>query len=175
MEGSMTKLIAAGLLSVLAVAVYAAVAVPEQASVAPAPNGIPMPEGYKDWRMLASSCRSDNNTMRVILGNDVAVEAARAEETNPWPDGAVLAKLVWKQVAHPKWETAAVPGDFVHVEFMIKDSERYPATGGWGFARWLGLDQKPFGEDERFVQTCFGCHLPVADNDYVFTKPAVLP
>ena len=171
----MKKLVAAGVLVAVAVGLCAAVGTQKQAAVAPAPNGIQIPEGFQDWRMVASSCRSDNNTMRVILGNDAAVEAARAGQTNPWPDGAVLAKLVWKQVPHPKWETAAVPGDFVHVEFMIKDTARYPETGGWGFARWVGLEKKPFGEDASFVQTCFGCHLPMADNDYVFTSPAVLP
>jgi hypothetical protein len=160
---------------VLAAALSGADVAREEARVAPAPNGIQLPEGYRDWRMLASSCRSDNNTMRVILGNDVAVAAARAGETNPWPDGAVLAKLVWKQSAHPRWDAAAVPGEFVHAEFMVKDAAQYAATGGWGFARWLGLEQKPFGEDATFVQTCFSCHTPMADNDYVFTSPAVLP
>ncbi len=141
----------------------------------PAPNGITLPEGYKNWRMIASSQRTDNNTMRVILGNDKAVEAARAGTTNPWPDGAILAKLVWKNKTLDKWAQAIVPGDFVHAEFMVKDAKKYEATGGWGFARWLGKDQKPYGKDANFVQECFGCHQPVKDRDWVFTEPAALP
>ena len=108
---------------------------------APAPNGIELPEGYKDWRVIASSHREDNNTLRVILGNDAAIEAARAGSTNPWPDGAILGKLVWKDASHAAWPKATVPGEFVHAEFMIKDSKAYPDTGGWGYARWKGLDQ----------------------------------
>ncbi|MEZ5541031.1 MAG: cytochrome P460 family protein [Pseudomonadota bacterium] len=142
---------------------------------APAPNGISLPEGYRDWRVLGVSHRTDNNTLRVILGNDTAVAAARAGQTRPWPDGAILGKLVWKDVTHPAWEKATVPGDFVHAEFMVKDAARYAATGGWGFARWTGLDQAPYGKDAGFVQECFGCHTPVQENDYVFTHPAVLP
>ena len=141
----------------------------------PAPNGITLPEGYKNWRMIASSQRTDNNTMRVILGNDKAVEAARAGKINPWPDGAILAKLVWKNKTLDKWAQAIVPGDFVHAEFMVKDAKKYEATGGWGFARWLGKDQKPYGKDANFVQECFGCHQPVKDRDWVFTEPAALP
>ena len=68
-----------------------------------------------------------------------------------------------------------MPGEFVHAEFMVKDADKYRETGGWGFARWKGLDQKPFGNDAGFVQECFGCHTPVRDNDYVFTHPAALP
>lgn len=145
------------------------------AAVEPAPNGIELPEGYRDWRVIASSHRSDNNTLRVILGNDTAIEAARAGKTNPWPDGAILAKLVWKDATHEHWPAATVPGDFVHAEFMIKDAARHKDTGGWGFARWLGKQQAPYGKDSQFAQECFSCHTPVKDNDYVFTAPAPLP
>jgi Cytochrome P460 len=141
----------------------------------PAPNGISLPENYRDWRVIASSQRLDNNTLRVILGNDIAVEAARSSNTLPWPDGTILAKLVWKDATLEAWEKAIVPGEFVHAEFMFKDSQRWPDTGGWGFARWVGMDQQPYGKDAAFVQECFGCHTPVKESDYVFTKPAPIP
>lgn len=143
--------------------------------VAKTPDGIELPTGYQDWRLIGSSQRSDNNTLRVILGNDIAVKAAREGRTNPWPDGAILGKLVWKDAVHPHWPTATVPGDFVHAEFMIKDAKKYTRTGGWGFARWLGLEQKPYGKNADVAQECFACHTPVKDQDYVFTHPATLP
>ncbi len=62
----------------------------------PAPNGIPYPTGWQNWKVIAVSHREDNHTLRVILGNDKAVEAARKGQTNPWPDGAALGKVVWK-------------------------------------------------------------------------------
>jgi hypothetical protein len=144
-------------------------------TVPPAPNGIDLPQDYRDWRVIASSHRLDNNTLRVILGNEIAIEAARNGNTLPWPDGAILGKLVWKDATLEAWQKAVVPGEFVHAEFMFKDSKRWPATGGWGFARWKGMDQQPYGKDATFVQECFGCHTPVKDNDYVFTKPAPIP
>jgi hypothetical protein len=171
----MSRLLGVSLLVAVVATLSIAADVTDAPAVAPAPNGIELPEGYRDWRVLAVSCRSDNNTIRAILGNDTAIAAARLGEILPWPDGTILAKLVWKQVAHEHWATAHVPGEFVHAEFMVKDSKRYPDTGGWGFARWLGTDQVPFGEDAGFVQTCFGCHVPVAETDYVFTRPAALP
>lgn len=144
-------------------------------AVAPAPNGLDIPEGYRDWRIIAPSHRTDNNTLRVIVGNEKAVSAAREGRTNPWPDGAILGKIVWKDAAHEAWPAATVPGSFVHAEFMVKDHTRYRDTGGWGFARWVGPEQKPYGQGPEFVQECFGCHLPVKNSDYVFTRPAVIP
>ncbi len=154
---------------------YTGYAAAEQSEIPPVANGIHLPGNYKDWRVISSSHREDNHTLRVILGNDDAIKAAREGKTNPWPDGAILGKLVWKDTAHPQWEKATVPGKFVHAEFMVKDAKKYSATGGWGFARWTGLDQKPYGNDASFVQECFSCHAPVKDNDWVFTHPSVMP
>ncbi|MCP5306085.1 MAG: cytochrome P460 family protein [Chromatiaceae bacterium] len=145
------------------------------ADVAPAPNGIEIPAGYKDWRAIGVSHRTDNQTLRLILGNDTAIAAARAGQTRPWPDGAILAKIVLKDAAHSHWPAATVPGRFVHAEFMLKDSAKYASTGGWGYARWIGEQQTPYGSDANFAQECHGCHTPMQDNDFVFTEPVPLP
>ena len=143
--------------------------------IPPSPNGIEFPEDYKDWRLVSSSHRLDNSTLRVIVGNDKAIEAVRSNNINPWPDGAILGKMVWKETTLPSWGKAIVPGEFVHVEFMKKDSNKYPSTGGWGFARWKGMELKPYGQNESFVFECFGCHTPVKESDYVFTHTSTMP
>ncbi len=145
------------------------------AEVKPSPNGIAFPKGYQNWRVISMSHRTDNNTVRIIVGNKTAVDAARAGKTNPWPDGTVLGKVVWKQAEATHWKKAVVPGRFVHAEFMFKDSKKYAATYGWGWARWKGMEQKPYGRDASVAGECIACHTPVKGNDWVFTKPAVLP
>jgi hypothetical protein len=139
----------------------------------PAPShGISYPTGWQNWGTIAASHRTDNNTLRLILGNDVAVKAARSGKTNPWPDGAILGKVVWKDTQLENWKAATAPGNFVHAEFMFKDARKYAKTYGWGWARWLGVEQKPFDEG---TQVCTSCHTPVKDRDWVFTDPAVFP
>lgn len=140
--------------------------------VAPAPNGIAFPADYTNWRVIGSSQRIDNKTLRVILGNEIAVKAARSGHTNPWPKGAMLGKVVWKEGTHAHWPTAIVPKQFVHAEFMLKDAARFKTTGGWGFARWVGQDLKPYGKHAGFAKECISCHTPVKDQDFVFTRPA---
>ena len=143
--------------------------------VSPAPNGIAFPQDYRDWRVISISHRTDNNTMRVILGNDAAIKAARNGKTNPWPDGAVLGKVVWKQTAKDNWPTAIAPKEFVHAEFMFKDTKKWASTGGWGYARWKGAGLAPYGKDASFAQECVVCHTPVKQRDWVFTDPASMP
>lgn len=139
-----------------------------------APNGIPLVEGYRGWQVIAPSYREDKGHIRVIVGNDTAVNAMK-NGTRPFPDGTVLAKVAWTAAKHPKFPVATVPDTFVQVEFMVKDAKKYGTTGGWGFARFVGDSLTPYGKDAGFVQECFGCHLPVKGNDYVFTGLAPVP
>jgi hypothetical protein len=131
-------------------------------------NGIALFEGYDRWQVIAPSARPDKEQLRLILGNDLAVKSLQAG-TRPFVDGAVLAKVAWTSKRQPRFPQALVPDKFVQVEFMVKDSAKYKATGGWGFARFVGPDLQPYGKDPGFVQECFGCHMPMGDNDYVFT------
>ncbi len=139
-----------------------------------APNGIGFYPDYLSWKVIAPSYREDKGHIRIITGNDTAVAAMRAGK-NPLPDGSVLAKVAWKAEKHPSFPVATEPGAFVQVEFMVKDSIKYKATGGWGFARFVGNELKPYGKDASFVGECFGCHIPVASNDYLYTKIVKTP
>jgi hypothetical protein len=141
----------------------------------PAPNGVTFPADYKNWRVLSTSHRTDKNSLRVILGNDIAMQAARSGPQAAWPDGTILAKVAWKEAVHEKWPAAIVPGELTHVEFMVKDSRKFTATGGWGYGRWLGRELSPYGADAGFAKECFDCHTAVKDTDYVFTRPPALP
>ena len=142
---------------------------------APSPNGVTRPEGYRDWSLIGVAQRTEGGTVRGILGNEVAIKAAREGGTKPWPDGAVLAKIVWKQAALKAFPASAVPGELVHTEFMVKDSAKFASTGGWGFGRWVGEKQEPYGKDANFAQECFGCHGAAKATDWVFTRPVKLP
>ena len=86
-------------------------------------HGLSYPSGCQNWSTIAVSHRTDNETVRVILGNEVAKKAARSGQTNPWPDGAVLGKVVWKDTLLANWKAATAPGKLVHAEFMFKGSK----------------------------------------------------
>jgi hypothetical protein len=139
------------------------------------PNGIPFPADYPDWRVISVSHRTDHHSMRAILGNDIAIAAAREDNINPWPDGAALAKVVWKEGPEEDWASAIAPKEFIHVEFMFKDTEKWAETGGWGYARWVGEELVPYGKSTSFTQECVACHTPVKDRDWVYTTPALMP
>ena len=138
--------------------------------IKPAPNGLTFQAGYKDWTAISSTERIDNGTMRIIVGNDVAVNAIKANQTNPWPDGTIFAKLIWTQVADSSRDVHA--GEFKQVDFMTKNSDKYSQTDGWGYSRWLmGAQLTPYGENALFTTGCVNCHQSMKKQDYVFTTP----
>jgi hypothetical protein len=140
--------------------------------------GIKIPPGYRDWRLVSVAHEEGNlNDIRAILGNDTAIRAYR-EGKLPFPDGTIIARIAWSYV--PSEENNKVFGrtqSFVpgpapdwYLQFMVKDSKRYAATGGWGFAQFNN-DGKP-SADEAKLKTCFPCHEPVKGRDFVFTRYA---
>lgn len=137
--------------------------------VAPAPNGIAFLPQYKNWKAISSTERFDNHSIRQILGNDIAIKAIAEHHINPWPDGTAFAKVAWLEQVDKKGVTH--PGPFYQVEFMIRDTKKYAATLGWGWARWRGTNLQPYGKDETFTSECVGCHKPLANTNYVFTTP----
>jgi hypothetical protein len=139
-------------------------------NVQPEFNGVGFLPDYKNWKVMSSTDRFDNHTMREILGNDVAVKAIAEGHINPWPDGTVFAKVTWAQAA-PDEQGAVKTGKFVQTELMIKDSQKYASTDGWGWGRWRGTELKPYGKDAAFQNECTGCHEPVRKNDFVYTMP----
>ncbi|WP_214225443.1 cytochrome P460 family protein [Pedobacter sp. B4-66] len=137
--------------------------------VKPALNGIAYMPDYRNWKAISTTDRFDNGTMRIIFANEVAVAAIKAKNINPWPDGSVLAKAAWTQEI--ALDGSVSTGQFVQVEYMIKDSKKYAKTEGWGWARWKGDDLRPYGKTINFTTECISCHRPVRENDNVFTIP----
>lgn len=133
-----------------------------------------MPAGYRDWSVISVAHEEGNlNSLGAVLGNDVAIKAFR-EGKLPFPDGAIIAALHWRNV--PSEENnkvfgraqSFVPGPLNNVQFMVKDSKKYGATGGWGFGHFK--DGKP--GNEALLKTCFPCHEPAKSSDYVYTHYA---
>jgi hypothetical protein len=139
--------------------------------------GNKIPPGYRDWRLISVAReRGDLDDIRAKLGNDVAIEAYRAGKL-PFPDGTIIARLAWSYVpsevnnrAFGRFQSfvAGQPKEKEGVQFMVKDSKKYAATGGWGYAQFN--DGKP--GNVAVQSSCLVCHTAVKDRDFVFTNYA---
>jgi len=128
--------------------------------------GVKLPTDYRNWTLISvASVGAPVNDVRAKLGNELAMSANRQGKT-PFPDGTIIARLAWKRVASEEnnevvrraalarglnpdavqklLDESFVAGPAMDVQFMVKDSKKYAATGGWGFAQFT--NGKPDGE-----------------------------
>jgi hypothetical protein len=143
--------------------------------------GIKIPAGYRDWRLISVNhlAGSTMKQLRAQLGNDIAIKAFR-EGTLPFPDGTIIGALHWNNVSSDENNKVLatgfpgaglrsfIAGPPVNIQFMIKDSKKYAGSGGWGYADFT--NGRP--GNEALHKTCFPCHEPAKDRDYVFTRYA---
>jgi hypothetical protein len=139
------------------------------------PDGLAFSEfkGYQDWQTVAVS--ETEGVLDVILGNPVMIKAYRAGGLpgvgKKFPDGAKMAKIHWKV----KKSTEApgpttVPDTLRDIDFMVRDSKRFPSTGGWGYAQFnYDPTSATFTPQGTGAGCGFACHTIVKDKDYIFT------
>jgi Cytochrome P460 len=155
------------------------------------PNGLAFSEfrGYEDWQAVGPSLTDAQNVMRLIVANPVMIDAYKKGvpgNGKPFPDGSKIAKIEWrpKKITDPPFSANVpdtVPGDLAAVEFIEKDSKRFPDTHGWGYGTFdydaasatftpaTLASKPPQGHDARCGAAC---HTLVASKDYIFTAYA---
>jgi hypothetical protein len=146
------------------------------------PGGLAFSEftGYESWQVVSLS--QNDNAVAVILANPVMIDAYLAGipgNGKPFPDGAKMAKIHWNPKEHEFFPDTTVPGTQRDVDFMVKDSQRFADSGGWGWAVFKydaasdtftpgTLDDEPPQAND--AKCGFECHTIVEARDYVFTE-----
>ena len=145
------------------------------------PGGLALSEfrGYEEWQTISVS--RNEKAVAVILGNPMMVSAYQAGipgNGKPVPDGAKMAKVHWTPKQNELFPDATVPDKLANVDFMVKDSKRFAASGGWGYAVFdydstsdtfkpgTSASTPPQGNDAKCG---YACHTLVKKRDYVFT------
>ena len=136
-----------------------------------------IPSGYRDWKVVSVAHEAGAlNDIRAVMGNEIAIKAYR-EGKQSFPEGAIVGRIAWAYV--PSEENNKIFGQdqsFVagsptdtYLQFMVKDSKKYAATGGWGYSSF-DKDLKP--TDDASMKKCFPCHQAIKDRDFIFSRYA---
>jgi hypothetical protein len=88
-----------------------------------------------------------------------------------FPDGSKMAKIHWKSKKSAEAPAPTNVGDTLHdVDFMVRDSKRFAASGAWGYAQFdYDAAADTFAPMGTGSNCGFGCHTIVAKKDYVFS------
>lgn len=174
-RGALATSVAAGLAVAVVLAVFGGSAISAQDKyTVQVPNGLSFSEfrGYEDWATVAVSQAGD--LIEVIVANPVMIEAYRAGvpgNGKAFPDGSKMAKIHWKAKKSAEAPDPTTVPDTLHdIDFMVRDSRRFPGTGNWGYAQFnYETASDTFKPDGTGADCGYACHTIVASKDYVFT------
>jgi hypothetical protein len=133
-------------------------------------TGIAFPDGYRSWYHHRSTVNmpghlpESNVGIQHVYANAAAVEGLK---TGKFADGAtfVVDRFKYDEAGN----SSLSQGSRKVVAMMVRNEAKYPETGGWGFEAFKGGDP-----NQRVVKdggkTCFVCHAPYPDNNYLFSK-----
>ena len=115
------------------------------------------PEGYRGWTHVKSGVIGPGHKNFASSGGFQHIyanaEAMAGYRTRVFPEGSIVA-FDWLEMREEAG--AFIEGPRRQVDVMVKDSQRFAATGGWGFQR--------FAKDTReraaapTPEQCFACH-----------------
>jgi hypothetical protein len=167
----------------LAIGVHMAMAAQDKYTVS-VPGGLKFSEfrGYEDWQSVSVS--KTDHAFAIILANPVMIEAYRSGipgNGKPFPDGSKITKIHYEPAksADATDPSTEVPGTLMNVDFIVKDSKRFPDGGGWGYAAFnyngasdtftpaTENDSPPQANDAKCG---VACHTIAQAKDYIFTE-----
>src|ERR1700748_2709052 len=157
----MIALAAVAVASMAGIAAHVTNAPQQTSAQAAAPYVTKMPMGYRDYRFINVAHEAGGlNSLGAMLGNDGAIKAYRMK-TLPFPDGTIIAALHYTHSPNAEnnqifgQQQSFTPGKPTNIQFMIKDSKKYAATGGWGFGHFNA--DGTLG-NETLMKTCYPVH-----------------
>ena len=137
------------------------------------PDGLAFAEfrGYENWEIISAS--EGNNVIAVILGNPAMIAAYKAGvpgNGGKFPDGAKMAKIHWTKAPNAEGLPGNMSDRLRDIDFMVKDSSRFAAGAGWGYAQFnYDTATDIFTPLGRGPSCGVACHKAAAHKDSVFS------
>lgn len=155
------------------------------AAVYDAKGDLRLPEGYRQWVFIGAPLTPNglNNgaagfpEFHHVYVNPDAFAVYR--RTGSFPDGTVVAKelVLLKPGSHKDGSFDApsgrgyFAGKYNGMDVMVKDSQRFSQTNGWGFFNF-GHHAPPYARTSTAAAPadCAACHQANAEKDMMFTQ-----
>jgi hypothetical protein len=133
----------------------------QSAGQQPASTGaarVSYPEGYRNWVHVKSGLISPAHKNSATMGGFQHIyanpEGMTGYRTRKFPEGSVIV-FDWLEMSDSNGAFAEGPRR--QVDVMVKDSQRFAKTGGWGFQRFV-KDSKTELAAAPTPEACFACH-----------------
>ena len=128
------------------------------------------PEGYRSWTHVKSAVIGPAHRNFAATGGFQHIyanaEAMEGYRTRTFPERAVIV-FDWLEMRENNGVFAEGPRR--QVDVMVRDSERFATTGGWGFQRFV-KDSRTEVAAAPTPQRCFACHEQLKKDGLVLSS-----
>lgn len=135
-----------------------------------ADEAVPYPEGYRNWlhvkSMLIQPGHALENPFQGLHHIYANKQAENGLKEGTYEKGSVL---VFDLLQYVEKDNTMQEGERKLIGVMVKDDKKYAETGGWGFEGFAGNTKTERLTDDG-GKSCFSCHAPQKENDYVYSK-----
>jgi hypothetical protein len=168
----------AGVLITAAATILGGAAVAQQdRSTLKVPDGLTFAEfdGYQSWEAVSVS--QNDGKIKLIAANPIMIEAFKkgVSGDGQFPEGSRIVKLEWSRKVNATSPAGPIaePDLLQAVEFIVKDTKRFPKTKGWAYALFGNNAATntitPIGSGT----VCgVACHTKAANQDTIFSHYA---
>jgi hypothetical protein len=130
---------------------------------------VPYPENFRSWSHVKSGVIGPQHKNFASLGGLHHVyankEALAGYRTRQFPERSVI---VFEWLEWAEQDGAILEGPRRQIDVMVKDSQRYVETGGWGFQRFVKDTREPASAPTP--KNCFACHNQLKEDGLVLSK-----
>lgn len=131
---------------------------------------VPYPTGFRNWTHVKTQILGPDHPfirfrgIHHIYANDKAMEGY---ENGSFADGSII---VFDQLEAKNEKSLINEGERLFIDVMVKDSNRYDSTGGWGFEEFQGSSLSNRNIKSLAKQMCYNCHAKGEPADLVFSS-----
>jgi cytochrome P460 len=134
-------------------------------------RGVQYPEEYRTWVHVKSGLVGRHSAffesaagLHHIYANEPAMAGYR---TGAFPNGSVI---VFDLLEVNEAAGNTIEGPRRRIDVMEKDGQRFAATSGWGFERFLKDSKTERATTARERAECVACHERRKEHDFVFSE-----
>jgi hypothetical protein len=122
-----------------------------------------------EWKLITVRYRKDTQEMRFTYANPLAYKSMN-EGLEIYPDGSVFAKIGYKTGIDPAFNSSVVPSGARRFQFMVRNTDKYKETDGWGYALFNSEGELYDGDLNVQSFACAACHKLVPERNFVFSE-----
>ena len=132
--------------------------------------GVDYPSGYRAWQHVKSMIIQPGHALEDPFGGIHHVyansKAMRGLTGGEYEDGAVF---VFDLLDYENSNDLIVEMGRKRLDIMQYDSDKFSATGGWGYDTFVG-DSKTERLEQDVAAACYGCHIGAKASNFVFSQ-----